>query len=198
MEPTAVLELLERDGVTVRSRHTVRTNPFYEVAARVGCCKLFHPAYMHAYWSLWSGLRDARFALIEIGVEKGRSLRLWEECFPRADVWALDADPECRRYASARSRVVTGRQEDPAALARLLEGSGRPTVVVDDGSHVPAHQEAALRALWPALLPGGWYAVEDFAVPFGHGFLRDWSRELDGVDELHYYPDLCVMRKSLT
>lgn len=193
-----VLDLMEKDGVTLRSRHAVEHNPFYDVAADVGCCKLFHPAYMHAYWTLLGGRRNDALRILEIGVEQGRSLRLWERCFPRAEIWAVDIDPDCTRYGSSRSRVLTGDQSDPAFLAGVVRAAGGSLdVVVDDGSHVPVDQFASLGCLWGALNPGGWYAVEDFPVAFGHHFLADWSRRLPGLGEQHYYPDACFLRKSV-
>lgn len=191
------LELLERDGVTLRARHRVEGNPFYGIAEEVGCCKLFHPDYMHAYWTLLGGLRGERFTLLELGVEAGRSLRLWELAFPLAVIEAADCDPECVTFESDRSRVSIGRQEDPEFLAFLVQRTGPLTVVIDDASHVPEHQLASLLFLWEYVVPGGWYVCEDFAEPFAHGWLRDWSGALPGLAEMHYYPDICFLRKRV-
>ncbi len=194
---TLTLDLMEADGVTPRSRRVVEANPFYDMAGRLGCCKLFHPAYMHAYWSLWNGFRLEPFRLLEIGVEVGRSLRLWEEAFPKAEITAVDCDRDCLRFDSARSFIYLGRQEDAAFLSAVADTRGPFRIVVDDGSHEPAHQLASLTTLWPHVEPGGWYAVEDFPASFGHSFLKDWSADLPNVAEMHYYPDLCVLRKSI-
>ena len=37
-------------------------------------------------------------------------------------------------------------------------------MIVDDGSHVPEHQQATLEGLWSALKPGGVYIIEVHSV----------------------------------
>jgi cephalosporin hydroxylase len=41
-------------------------------------------------------------------------------------------------------------------------------VVIDDGSHIGRHVQASFRVLFPAVLPGGWYVVEDLQTSYSN------------------------------
>jgi len=41
------------------------------------------------------------------------------------------------------------------------ETGGKFDVVIDDGSHVPSHQLTSFESLWPSIVPGGFYFIED-------------------------------------
>jgi hypothetical protein len=49
-------------------------------------------------------------------------------------------------------------------VARLA-GAGGFDLLVDDGSHNPKHQFAAIDYLWEAVKPGGIYVIEVRLVP---------------------------------
>ena len=54
-------------------------------------------------------------------------------------------------------------------------GAGGFDMIVDDGSHIPQEQMSTLRALWPAIKPGGIYVIEvglHFAADYRPAFVH--------------------------
>ncbi len=65
-----------------------------------------HPHYYtFVYEYFLKPVRNKPIGLLEIGVWKGASLRMWEAYLPQAKIVGVDIDPECARYAS--DRVLT-------------------------------------------------------------------------------------------
>jgi len=143
--------------------------------------------YLRKYQSLFGHLRDAPFNLIEIGVMGGTSLKMWRSFFRRATIVGVDINPNCARYAGDRIIVEIGSQDDPAFLARIC-AAYPPTIIIDDGSHLAHHVVYTFERMYPSLLPGGFYVVEDLNF---HGPERaaKW-RGLGTVSPLDYFGDI--------
>lgn len=122
--------------------------------------------YLRHYERVLSDLRNQPIQLLEIGVDDGASLRMWEKFLPHATIIGIDLQPICARFAGGRIVVEIGSQADPAFLSALKE-KYQPTVIVDDGSHLSEHVFVTLEHLFPCLAPGGIYIIED--VHLHHG-----------------------------
>lgn len=109
------------------------------------------PLYERHFWQFVG--RQLR--VLEIGVGHGGGLQLWKAYFgPNAEIVGLDIDPRCKEYEEDRITIHIGDQANPPVM-------GRFDIVIDDGSHVLADQQASLDALWPAVKEGGVYWIED-------------------------------------
>ncbi len=132
--------------------------------------------------------RQARHVLeIGVGDETAGSLNAWREYFPRAHFWILDFDRQ--RFHDAKQFAWASRQKrrhgcfddrdvwrDPRVHSFFGVDSSNATallalplpasidIIIDDASHVLAHQVNALETLWPRLADGGTYIVEDVTV----------------------------------
>ncbi len=115
-------------------------------------------------------------AVLEIGIKRGASLRVWEEYFPNATILGIDINPKYATSASERSRVFIGDQTDRDVLRQISTAAdARFDLIIDDGSHMSDDQVATLSYLWPFLKPTyGIYAIEDlhahvkFPQHYGH------------------------------
>jgi hypothetical protein len=116
--------------------------------------------YLRHYEKLFAHLRHQVFNFIEIGVFRGASARTWERFFTGANIIGVDIDPECRRCATERVKIEIGSQNDPEFLHRLVT-TYPPQVIIDDGSHQSYDVIFTFERLFPALLPGGIYVIED-------------------------------------
>lgn len=116
--------------------------------------------YVKTYEELFAPIREKVSCLLEIGIYQGASIRAWLEYFPNALIIGIDCEPQYL-HGSDRYWWFKGRQEDPFFLGDVLGKIPQPEIIIDDGSHMPAHQIASFTRLWPALAPGGLYAIED-------------------------------------
>ena len=143
--------------------------------------KMQHDYLVH----YWRHFRDVRFdvkKVCEIGVQTLRSISMWEEFFPNATICGIDIDPACRSFSGGRKEVVTGSQADEAFMTLFAQARAPFDVVIDDGSHVPAHQVASFNWLAPYMADHGTYVVED--VGLGQNQTVDAFRELTDGDQL--------------
>lgn len=101
--------------------------------------------------------------VLEIGVKRGSSLRVWEDYFPNARIFGIDIQPKYAAFASERSQVFIGSQADQELLRQVSTAANFSfDLIVDDGSHMSDDQVASLKYLWPSLkAPHGIYALED-------------------------------------
>lgn len=98
-------------------------------------------------------------SLLEIGVLDGKSLRMWAEFFPEAEIYGLDIEPDCKKHESDRIHITIGSQDDPELLSTLVRDAGGFDVVIDDGSHVNSLTLASFNHLWPHTRLA--YVIED-------------------------------------
>ncbi|MEQ1874744.1 MAG: class I SAM-dependent methyltransferase [Ilumatobacteraceae bacterium] len=123
--------------------------------------------YFDIYERHFDAFRRKRPTVLEIGVFHGGSLEMWRDYFGRgATIIGVDIDERVRSIEDPGFRVVIGDQSDPVFLQSLADKYGPFDIVIDDGSHVPAHQVASLTALWPHVKVGGVYLVEDLHTSY--------------------------------
>lgn len=119
--------------------------------------------YLHIYERYFRDLRNSEITLLEIGVHRGASIRMWYDYFPKAKIFGIDINPACHRFENDRTRIFIGEQQNLAFLDKVVEASKGFDVVIDDGSHINAFTLASFGHLWPAIHSAGIYIIEDLA-----------------------------------
>src|SRR5271154_1237071 len=125
--------------------------------------------YLQWYERYAERMRLSAVKVLEIGVDLGKSHRMWRDYFPNADVIGLDSDRQYIVDLGERITTVLGNQNDPDVMGEMA-ARGPFDLIVDDGSHIPEHQIYSFMRLFPALRPGGVYIIEDIAL---HGDEQD-------------------------
>ncbi|MGG5889218.1 class I SAM-dependent methyltransferase [Falsiroseomonas sp. HC035] len=123
--------------------------------------------YLPIYDRELSAIRAQPVTLLEIGVFGGSSLRMWQEYFPQGRILGVDRDSSALAHAGDRTQVLLADQSDPEGLRKVVAPHGPFDVVIDDGSHIWAHQIASLRSLLALVRPGGCYILEDLHTSYG-------------------------------
>lgn len=108
--------------------------------------------------------RKAVRNILEIGVDKGASLRAWLEIFPKANVIGIDIN-HCD-MSGDRVMCYQCRQDDYDSLMAAARWKSFD-LIVDDGSHIINDTLASLVALWPYLSTTGYYVIEELAMNSG-------------------------------
>jgi len=127
--------------------------------------------YFEIYERFFSPFRDTAMHMLEIGISHGGSLQLWRKYFgERANLYAIDINPECRQFGEEKTRVFIGSQEDPVFLAQIARTLPPLDVVLDDGGHTMNQQIVSFRHLFPLVRDGGLYIVEDTHTSYWHAF----------------------------
>jgi hypothetical protein len=148
-----------------------------EIGLRSGTDKITHHRYDKFYTLFLEKFRArADAAMLEIGLDYGKSLKMWLDYFPLAFIYGIDIR---NSYEGPRQKTFLADQSDIQALQRIATSEVKHPVflIVDDGSHLPEHQLTSFNYLFEHLLePGGIYIMEDIEVSY-------WSRgELYGYN----------------
>jgi hypothetical protein len=139
--------------------------------------------YFDVYTRELTRFRARPVSFLEIGVFKGGSIPMWKSFFAEGSrLTFVDIDPDCARLAEPGTSVAIGNQADPAFLADLAAQHGPFDVILDDGSHVCAHQIASFENLWPHVAEGGLYAVEDCHTSYWPGFGGGYRNEASFIE----------------
>ncbi len=123
----------------------------------------------HSYGATYAAcLRHLRYRparILEIGLLGGASLLAWRCYFPRATTIGIDIEPK-QQMAGSRTRIYTGDQGSADDLAALATSEGPFDLIIDDGSHLNAHQIFTFQQMFDSLKDGGIYVIEDVQTSF--------------------------------
>jgi SAM-dependent methyltransferase len=140
----------------------------------------YFPIY-ERYFGSW---RNKTLTFLEIGVDRGGSLQMWQRYFgPLARIIGIDIDPACREHESPGVFVRIGDQSDTVFLQTVIDEFGTPDIVLDDGSHEMRHVRKTFQFLYPQLPKNGIYLVEDLHTAY-------WPEFGGGVHEAGTFVNL--------
>jgi demethylmacrocin O-methyltransferase len=162
----------------------------------------FHHNYVEIYDMLFSQLRNQPIRILEIGVLKGDSLRLWEAYFPTARIFGIDI-ADLAHHNTSRIKTLIADQSDRRALARIIRVTGGEfDIILDDGGHRMEQQQISFGVLFPTLKSGGLYIIEDIHTSFPDRY-PGFGVESDGRNSTYalidgYARTLKIQSKYLT
>lgn len=117
--------------------------------------------------------------VLEIGVLRGESLKVWKDYFYRSEIVGIDIDPNCKKYEEFRINVEIGSQADDKFLDEISKKYGLFDMILDDGSHMNSHQIYSFEHLFGSIKSGGVYIIEDCTTSywgdFEGGYLKEGS-----------------------
>jgi hypothetical protein len=120
--------------------------------------------YCRQYDYLVRSYRDKPIRLLEIGIFKGESLKIWREVFPLAEVIVgVDIDSKCKQYEDSAKHIYVeiANATLPETVTTLNEKYGPFDVIIDDGSHRNCDVIQSFELLFPLLSDKGLYIIED-------------------------------------
>lgn len=142
-----------------------------------------------------------RIKLLEIGIggyattTGGRSLNAWRWYFPFGKFVACDIEDKSDLQNSAVT-IYRIDQFDENDLSQLVAKERSFDIIIDDGSHINAHQIFTFNKLFSSLKDGGIYVVEDTQTSYwpdmgGHHIGEIGHSCMDYFLELAHYLNAC-------
>lgn len=141
------------------------------LAALYGTDKFGEHEYTPVYEELMRASRRKPVRLLEVGVGGyagalgGESLRMWASYFRRGRITGIDLYDKTA-LSGGRVSVIQCSQVDAPKLTSLAKALGPFDFIIDDGSHLNAHQIETFGILWPHVKDGGLYIVEDVQTSY--------------------------------
>jgi hypothetical protein len=142
--------------------------------------------YTKLYSKYFEGMRLDVKKVLELGVDRGGSLKMWRDYFPNAKIYGIDNDFHCEDRQPEGTKVFIGKQEDTEFLDGFIkEVGGDFDIIVDDAGHDPQAQRVSFEYLFDHLKPGGIYVVEDLFISYHPGlksFVEYLKARIDDVN----------------
>lgn len=136
--------------------------------------------YFEIYDRHLSRYRGTDVHLVEFGVFQGGSLQMWKEYFgPRAKIYGIDINPDCKLLEEDQIEIIIGDQEDREFLQSVVEMVPRIDILIDDGGHTMKQQIHTFEEMFYCVENNGVYLCEDLHTSYwedyGGGYKKDGS-----------------------
>lgn len=172
-----------------------------ELADRYKTDKAFH-GFADFYANFLPDKRIVdQFNLLELGVQGGRSIRMWEEYLAlQPNMWVCGVDKTLQYVEFEFDPRWTTLIEFDLAVGNDYE----PLIeqfkfrefdwIIDDASHHVDDQQYSMGKLWPLVKSGGYYVIEDLQTSFHWQFppgtllTSDWIEK--GFNTSPHSPDI--------
>jgi hypothetical protein len=141
----------------------------------------------HDYCTVYERFLEGKVIhkVLEIGVHKGGSLRMWRDFF-NAEVYGWDVLDECLINEDGIQSFKVDAS-NPVEILRFFIEHGRDfDLVVDDGSHKWGDQLTAFSTIFPLLKSGAVYILEDLHTS------RHFSYKNVDITPLYIFDNLWV------
>jgi len=137
--------------------------------------------------------RNRHVKVLEIGVQAGGSLAMWQQYFTNSEITGLDIDPACSQFERDNIKIYIGSQENQNLLKTIDRDRGPFDIIIDDGGHTMRQQIETCNTLFPLVAEGGVYVIEDTQTSYWHEFGGAKGRQYTAVgflksliDSMHY------------
>lgn len=143
-----------------------------ETKERLGISTDKSGVFLTTYGEIFADIQDSTINLLEVGIHRGESLRLWAEYFSRGKVYGLDLSPPQEDFGP-RVKMAAVDQANAEQVSAAIQSWGCELfdVIIDDASHIGHLSAATFSILFEQhLKPGGLYIIEDW----GTGYWPDW------------------------
>ncbi len=134
--------------------------------------------YTEIYSYYFKNIKNKPFKFLEIGINKGSGVRLWESYFENAELHFIDISLDHVNYFSDRSQYHIADQANPEQLLEVVRKvGGKFDIIIDDGGHTMTQQIVNFTTLFPYLNSGGMYIVEDLHTSYWKSHGGNGSKE---------------------
>src|ERR1700722_3677551 len=137
----------------------------HDLALKHDTDKAWDHGFTFFYDKFLRGERDRIRTVVELGIYRGASLKMWRDYFPSAQIYGLDIEAHGQNAYGDRIHTATCDATQPntivAALQRLGIAKGSVALFTADGGHTMQQQQNALATLWDYMAPKSVFIMED-------------------------------------
>lgn len=134
-------------------------NTLHKLGLKYGTDKADN-GYLIIYHIFFNRICKSAKNILEIGIQHGYSLKMWEEYFPNAMIFGVDIDDKSQ-FNNDRIRTIKGDQANRDFLNSLPASFD---IIIDDGGHTMEQQMISFGCLFKKVRPGGFYVIEDLGT----------------------------------
>jgi len=140
-------------------------NKMYKLCRKYGTDKVTRHNYHNIFPFYIEKFYDKSGGMIEVGLQKGSSLKMYLDLFPKMHIYGLDIEPSPTR--GDRHTIIKCDQSLETDLKNAMAKIKHPIYFInDDGSHIPEHQVLTFNMTFPTLESGGVYIIEDIETSY--------------------------------
>ena len=154
-------------------------NELANIALKYNSIKLCDPETIHYikhYNNLFKPIKDDVLNLLEIGVKKGDSLKIWKDYFINSNIYGFDINDEHFKVLENIPRISVHLvdQTDIVGMNKFLDHNqllSKFDIIIDDGGHTQEQVQTSFRFLFEyGLKNKGIYIIEDLGCSYWYEF----------------------------
>lgn len=143
-------------------------------------------SYIETYDTIFEKYKYSEMNILEVGVQTGGSLKLWNDYFPNAMIYGYDFNSKKLNDNNITDRVIY-KVQNFNEVRDCEIGEIKPTIAIDDGSHRISDQLNFVKKVFPYLMESGVLIVED---------IQNIEDAKSKFDELGYYYEIMDFRSN--
>lgn len=139
--------------------------------------------YFEIYDRHLQHLRNRNINILEIGISHGGSLEMWNDYFKgMATIYAIDINPECKKFETENVKIFIGSQEDVTFLKTVKSSIPRVDVLIDDGGHTMKQQIVTFNNLFDHVTENGIYICEDLHTSYWKSYGGGYKKKKSFIE----------------
>lgn len=114
-------------------------------------------SYIPIYDMLFEKFKDEPINILEVGIQYGASIALWNSYFVNATIFGYDIEDTSYVFPDRAVKII----EDINNISSDEFKNNPLTIAIDDGSHTLEDQLAFISRVFPQIVEGGLLIIED-------------------------------------
>ena len=114
-------------------------------------------SYLDVYDKLFKDFKEKTINILEVGIWKGGSIRLWSDYFINAKIFGCDINDISEVFPENAIKIIKNFNNITLSDLNNLSLS----IAIDDGSHSLDDQISFIKLFYPNLMSGGMLIIED-------------------------------------
>ena len=120
--------------------------------------------FLEIYSNYFKDYKDKPINILEIGVDKGDSLKIWRKYFTKANICGIDITNI--NFKIEGVEILKADQSNTKSLKEICDKYKNFDIIIDDGGHFCKQIIVSLNFLFDYLSNNGLYIVEDLQTSY--------------------------------